>query len=64
MLISADLEGTGMSLLFGTQVQNPIAPAAIDDHSVTEEVARIMAQEARAMGLNWSFTPVLEINAA
>ncbi|MET3599821.1 glycoside hydrolase family 3 protein [Martelella mangrovi] len=64
MLVSADLEGSRMSLPFGTQVPNPIALAAIDDLSVTEEVARIMAREARAVGVNWSFTPVLDINAA
>ncbi len=64
LLISADLEGSRMSLPFGTQVPNPIALAAIDDVSVTEEVSRLMAIEARAVGLNWSFTPLLDINVA
>ena len=64
LLISADLEGSRMSLPFGTQVPNPLALSAIDDLSVTEEVSRIMAREARAVGLNWSFTPLLDINAA
>ncbi|PTX49805.1 beta-N-acetylhexosaminidase [Allosediminivita pacifica] len=64
MLVSADLEGSRMSLPFGTQVPNPLALAAIDDVAATEEVARIMAREARAVGVNWSFTPVLDINAA
>ncbi len=43
---------------------NPLALAAIDDVEVTAEVSRIMAEEARAIGINWSFTPVLDINAA
>lgn len=64
LLISADLEGSRMSLPFGTQVPNPLALAAIDDLSVTADIARIMAEQARAIGINWSFTPVVDINAA
>jgi beta-N-acetylhexosaminidase len=64
LLVSADLEGSRMSLPFGTPVPNPIALSAIDDLAVTEEISRIMAREARGVGLNWSFTPVLDINAA
>jgi beta-N-acetylhexosaminidase len=64
LLISADLEGSRMSLPFGTEVPNPLALAAIDDVQATTEVARIMAQEAVALGINWTFTPVLDINAA
>ncbi|MCA2010998.1 glycoside hydrolase family 3 protein [Cereibacter sphaeroides] len=63
LLVSCDLEGSRMSLPFGTQVPNPLALSAIDDLAVTEEVSRIMAAEARAVGINWSFTPVLDINA-
>ncbi|SPF80263.1 glycoside hydrolase family 3 protein [Pseudoprimorskyibacter insulae] len=63
LLVSADLEGSRMSLPFGTQVPNPIALAAIDDTEVTAEVSAVLAQEARAVGVNWSFTPVLDINA-
>lgn len=64
LLISADLEGSRMSLPSGTEMPNPLALAAIDDLEVTAEVSRIMAEEARAIGINWSFTPVLDINAA
>ncbi len=64
LLISADLEGSRMSLPFGVQVPNPLALAAIDDVQASRDIARIMAQEARIMGINWSFTPVLDINAA
>ncbi|HWU62626.1 MAG TPA: glycoside hydrolase family 3 N-terminal domain-containing protein [Ensifer sp.] len=63
LLVSADLEGSRMSLPFGTQVPNPIALSAIDDVNVTAEVADIMAREALAVGLNWSFTPLMDINA-
>lgn len=64
LLISADLEGSRMSLAAGAEMPNPLALAAIDDVAVTAEVSRIMAEEARAIGINWSFTPVLDINAA
>jgi beta-N-acetylhexosaminidase len=64
LLISADLEGSRMSLAAGAEMPNPLALAAIDDVGVTAEVSRIMAEEARAIGINWSFTPVLDINAA
>jgi beta-N-acetylhexosaminidase len=64
MLVSADLEGSRMSLPFGTEVPNPLGLAAVDDIEATTVVSTIMAEEARAVGLNWSFTPVIDINAA
>lgn len=64
LLISADLEGSRMSLAGGAEMPNPLGLAAIDDLEVTAEVSRIMAEEARAIGINWSFTPVLDVNAA
>ena len=64
LLISADLEGSRMSLAFGTEVPNPLALAAINDVQATRVISDIMAREARAIGINWSFTPVLDINAA
>jgi len=64
LLVSADLEGSRMSLPFGTQVPNPLALAAIDDLEVTADISRIMAEEAVAIGVNWSFAPVMDINHA
>lgn len=63
-LFSADLEGSRMSLPFGTQVPNPLGLAAVDDLQATSSIGGIMAREAREMGLNWSFTPVIDINKA
>ena len=62
-LVSADLEGSRMSPPFGTEVPNPLALAAVDDVQASGTIARIMATEARAAGVNWSFTPVIDINA-
>ena len=64
MLFSSDLEGSRMSLPFGTQLPNPLALAAINDDQAARQIARITAEEAAALGVNWSFTPVLDINAA
>jgi len=52
-----------MSLQYGTAVPNPLALAAIDDLKVTRKVSKIMALEGSDVGLNWSFTPVLDIHA-
>ena len=64
LLISADLEGSRMSLHGGAEFPNPLALAAVDDLEATAEISRLMAVEARYVGINWSFTPVLDINAA
>ncbi len=64
MLVSADLEGSRMSLPFGTEVPNPLGLAAVDDVQATTAIATIMAEEAHAVGLNWSFTPVIDLNVA
>jgi len=64
LLISADLEGSRMSLAGGAEFPNPLALAAVNDVEATAEISRLMAVEARHVGINWSFTPVLDINAA
>lgn len=64
MLVAADLEGSRMSLPHGTPVPNPLALAAIDDTQVTADITRIMAVEGLDVGVNWSYTPVIDINHA
>ncbi|NBZ87897.1 glycoside hydrolase family 3 protein [Stagnihabitans tardus] len=64
LLVSADLEGSRMSLAVGTEVPNPIALAAVNDLQASRRIARIMGTEARAVGINWSFTPVVDLNKA
>lgn len=64
LLVSADLEGSRMSFKFGTTFPSPLAVAAADDLDISRKVAEAMATEAAAVGINWSFTPVLDINAA
>lgn len=64
LLISGDLEGSRMSLAMGTEVPNPLVLAAVNDLQASRAIGRIMAEEARAVGYNWTFTPVIDINAA
>ena len=62
--LSADLEGSRMSLPFGSVTPNPLGLAAVDDVAATERISTIMAREARAIGINWSYTPVIDVNHA
>ena len=64
LLVSADLEGSRMSLAGGVEFPNPLALAAVDDEQLTEELSRLMAEEALGRGIHWSFTPNVDINAA
>jgi len=64
LLVSADLEGSRMSLPLGTSVPNPLGLAAVDDLDATTAISTLMAREAAAVGLNWSFTPVIDLNIA
>jgi beta-N-acetylhexosaminidase len=63
-VISADLEGSRHSFAFGTPVLGQLGLAAVDDVDATQKSSEILAREGRAMGVRWSFTPVIDINAA
>ncbi|MFF0947018.1 glycoside hydrolase family 3 protein [Rhizobium leguminosarum] len=63
-IISADLEGSRHSFAFGTPVLGQLGLAAVDDVQATEKSSEILAREGRAMGVRWSFTPVIDINTA
>ena len=63
LLVSADLEGGGMSFPFGAQVPNQLGLAGLKDESAVEYCTQVIAQEAKLLGINWSFTPVIDINA-
>ena len=62
--VSADLEGSRQSFDFGTQVPNQMALSAADDPTLTRDCAAILAREGKQLGINWSFTPVIDINAS
>lgn len=63
LLVSGDLEGGGMSFPFGAQVPNQLGLAGLKDERAVEYCTQVIAQEAKLLGINWSFTPVIDINA-
>lgn len=64
VVISGDIEGGTISYRFSTAIPNQLGIAACDDLDLTAELARVVAEESAALGYNWSFTPVIDINAA
>lgn len=63
LLFAGDTEGSRGSLPFGTDVPNPLGMAAIDDDASQAAVCGIIARDAKAIGINVSFTPVVDICA-
>jgi beta-N-acetylhexosaminidase len=63
LLIAGDLEGGAYGQPFFSPVLNQIGIAACDDPALSTQMIEVMALEAKAMGYNWSFTPVVDINA-
>lgn len=64
VVISGDIEGGTISYRFATAIPNQLGIAACDDVALTAELARIVAEESAALGYDWSFTPVIDINQA
>ena len=63
-LISGDLEGGAIAMPFGTRLPNQLGLAAANDEALSEQAVAVLAKEAKALGYNWTFTPVVDINAA
>jgi beta-glucosidase-like glycosyl hydrolase len=63
LLVAADLEaGVGMRFQETTYWPWPMAVAATGDPSLAERQGRIVAEEARAIGLNQIYAPVADVN--
>ena len=63
LLVSADLEGSRMSLAGGAELPNPLALAAIDDVDATTAISDASWRaRPRTSASTGSFTPVLDIN--
>ena len=63
LLISADLEaGMGMRFLDTTFWPSAMAIAATGDPSFAEKAGRVVAREARAIGINHILAPVADVN--
>lgn len=61
-LITGDLEGGAYGHGCGTPLPNPMGIAAMNDKELARNVAQVMARESLAMGFDWSFTPVVDLN--
>ncbi|NWK98761.1 glycoside hydrolase [Sphingobium lactosutens] len=64
LILSGDIEGGTVSAPFTTAIPNQMGIAACDDLTLSADLARIVGLESRALGYNWSFTPVVDINRA
>lgn len=63
LLVSADLEaGIGMRFLDTTFWPSAMAIAATGDPSLAEREGRVVAEEARAVGVNQILAPVADVN--
>ncbi|HEV2706915.1 MAG TPA: glycoside hydrolase family 3 N-terminal domain-containing protein [Pyrinomonadaceae bacterium] len=63
LLFAADYErGLRMQMKAGTPFTNNMGVAAAGDPQAAYRQGRITAEEARAIGINWLFSPVADIN--
>ena len=63
LLIASDLErGAGQQVEGLTEFPPPLALAALDDPDVARWAGAVTAQEARAVGINWVFAPVADLD--
>jgi beta-N-acetylhexosaminidase len=62
--LTADIEGGGNHKGPLTELPNQLAFAAVADDSIREQALNVLASEAASIGLNWSFTPCIDINKA
>ncbi|SFF91155.1 beta-N-acetylhexosaminidase [Novosphingobium sp. CF614] len=63
-IISGDIEGGAVNYPFASPVPNQLGIAACDDLELSAALADVIARESRALGYDWSFTPVVDLNIA
>ncbi|HEX9705048.1 MAG TPA: glycoside hydrolase family 3 N-terminal domain-containing protein [Gemmatimonadales bacterium] len=63
LLIGSDLErGAAQQFVDLTDMPTPAALGFVDDLDATHAVALMTAREARAVGINWNFAPVCDLD--
>jgi beta-glucosidase-like glycosyl hydrolase len=63
LLIASDLErGAGQQIAGLTEFPPPLALASLGDPAAVRWAAAVTAQEARAVGINWVFAPVADLD--
>ena len=63
MLVSGDVEGGTICLDGATPMPNQLGMAALPDPQDYRRALTVMAEEARAIGIDWTFSPVIDVNA-
>jgi beta-glucosidase-like glycosyl hydrolase len=63
LLLASDLErGAGQQIAGLTEFPPPLALASLHEPAVVRWAAAVTAQEARAVGINWIFAPVADLD--
>lgn len=62
MLVCADLEGGVTSGNMTTSFPNQLGCAAANDLHAYSKALEVLAQELLSIGINWTFSPVLDVN--
>lgn len=63
LLIGADLErGAGQQFRGATRLPPAAALGALDDHEVSRRAGALTAREALALGVNWVYAPVADVD--
>lgn len=63
LLVSADIEwGTAMRVEYGTDYLQNMAIGAIGSAEIAEQMGRLTAAEAKALGIHIGFAPVMDLN--
>ncbi len=63
LLIASDLErGAGQQFRGATPLPPAAALGSLDDFPVTERAGQLTAREARALGVNWVYAPVADVD--
>ncbi len=63
MLIAANLEKGGNGVVKeGTIIGSPMEVAATNDEGMAEKMGVLCAREAKAVGVNWAFAPIIDID--
>jgi beta-N-acetylhexosaminidase len=63
VLVSGDVEGGTICLDGATPMPNQLGMAALPDEQDYRRALTVMAEEARTIGIDWSFSPVIDVNA-
>ena len=62
LFITGDIEGGGHGSSAMLQFPNQLGLAAANDLELSAQVLSAVCEEAKALGFNWSFTPVVDVN--